>query len=120
MQWLKKLESWEEDQSDIFKIGEDKFRLIKSDSESVERGNNEYVNTLTISEVKESDAGMYYCFVRNIIGYRYKNAYLTVLSRKFIIINHPTCIIANKFCFNIFRENSSQFQLYIIVIFVVY
>ncbi len=45
-------------------------------------GKDEYLNKLVISEATESDAGMYYCFVKNPIAYKFKNAYLTVVPSK--------------------------------------
>ena len=48
----------------------------------------EYVNELEISQAEESDAGMYYCFVTNVFGFKYKNAYLEVIPNKKFI--HPT------------------------------
>ena len=104
IKWLKKLEQFERDEEDlegeIVDIGENnKFRVIhdnnyieeEADSFAIaeydgRRGKRvgrtmttEYTNILTIEDASEADEGMYYCVVTNTIGFKYKNAYLTVV-----------------------------------------
>ena len=43
---------------------------------------------MEIPRAEESDSGMYYCFVTNAFGFKYKNAYLEVIPSK--EISHPT------------------------------
>lgn len=97
IKWLKKLDTWEAtemikdsnglvEREDIFDLGEDnKFRAIRTSGENVQKGKNEYLNQLVIPKATEADAGMYYCFVTNNIGYKYKHAYLTVIPGKTLI-----------------------------------
>ncbi len=95
VKWLKRLEEGDEEalkatSSDIFDMGQDKFLIMAGVDESVRTGTDEYLNRLVISDASEADAGMYYCFVTNTIGYKYKNAYLTVLPSK-------SPLVENKF-----------------------
>ena len=48
----------------------------------------EYVNELEIPRAEVSDSGMYYCFVTNAFGFKYKNAYLEVVPVN--VISQPT------------------------------
>ena len=80
VKWLKRLEAWEYDKKDSIEIGKEKFRVIQHEK-NVVVGKDEYVNQLVIQEASQADAGMYYCFVRNPGGYKFKNAYLTVISK---------------------------------------
>jgi hypothetical protein len=84
IKWLKKLETWEyeaaassEDAADVIDLGSEKFVVIQKSSEDVNSA-GEYVNRLEIPRAADADAGMYYCFVTNSWGYKFKNAYLTV------------------------------------------
>ena len=79
VKWLKRLEAWENNQDSIA-VGEEKFRVIKHD-ENVVVGKGQYMNQLIIQDASQADAGMYYCFVTNPRGYKFKNAYLTVISK---------------------------------------
>ena len=73
---------------DIIDIGHDKFHVIPQQGEDQilpdpdNSGRNEFVNKLVISEASEADGGMYICFVKNQVGYKFKNAYLTVVPSK--------------------------------------
>ena len=49
---------------------------------SAEAGKDEYVNRLEIPNADASDAGMYYCFVTNLKGYKFKGAYISVIASK--------------------------------------
>ena len=44
-----------------------------------------YLNKLTISNIKSSDAGNYICLGANTMGYNLRFAYLTVLPSEFHI-----------------------------------
>ena len=73
---------------DIIDIGHEKFHVIPQQGEVQsfpdpdKSGRDEYINKLVIAETNEADAGMYICFVKNQVGYKFKNAYLTVVPSK--------------------------------------
>lgn len=88
VKWLKRLESWEyveyQDSSDIIDLGPEKFRVIHQPHGGdlpVLSDSNEYVNKLVIPEADANDSGMYYCFIKKPVGYKFKNAYLTVMPK---------------------------------------
>ena len=51
--------------------------LISASEEGVE-----YLNTMIIDAAVPTDAGTYYCFVKNPLGYKFKGAYLNVIPSK--------------------------------------
>merc|ERR1712117_201200 len=76
---------------DIIDVGNEKFVVIqKSSSDDVvsTMQPGEYVNELEIPRAEVSDSGMYYCFVTNAFGFKYKNAYLEVVPVN--VISQPT------------------------------
>jgi hypothetical protein len=76
----------------VIDIGQEKFHVIPQQGEVQvipdpdKNGRDEYVNKLVIPETGESDGGMYICFVKNPVGYKFKNAYLTVVPSKIFFI----------------------------------
>ena len=95
VKWLKRLEAWEYDQKDSIAVGEEKFRVIKHDDNLVV-GKDHFVNQLIIQDVTQADAGMYFCFVTNSRGYKFKNAYLTVLSKYRSLVSLRDWIIVSR------------------------
>ena len=96
--WLKQLEQSSPEfggkgGGSIIDLGKDKFKILEQrkpdDAEgrqsfvntliSASEEGVEYLNTMIIDEVVPGDAGTYYCFVKNPIGYKFKGAYLNVL-----------------------------------------
>jgi len=98
IKWLKKIEYETTDSGtavgkypDIIDVGNEKFVVIqKSSSDDVvsTMQPGEYVNELEIPRAEVSDSGMYYCFVTNAFGFKYKNAYLEVVPVN--VISQPT------------------------------
>ena len=98
--WLKQLEHTNPEFGDnmgggsIIDLGKDKFKILEQrkpdDAEgrqsfvntliSASEEGVEYLNTMIIEGVVPADAGTYYCFVKNPIGYKFKGAYLNVNS----------------------------------------
>jgi hypothetical protein len=68
----------------VIDINQDKFYVIPQQSDVQvfpdpdNSGRDEYVSKLVIGEATEADGGLYICFVKNPVGYKFKNAYLTV------------------------------------------
>ncbi len=97
IKWLKRLDASkgidlaQQQQSggdpEVIKVGEDSYRLIhttSSSSSSEQLVEGQYVSQMELVSVQPEDAGMYICFVTNLMGgFNYKPAYLTVLSSKF-------------------------------------
>ncbi|GAB6031437.1 Fibroblast growth factor receptor-like 1 [Chamberlinius hualienensis] len=75
IQWLKKVD--DDSHQDGIEFGGNHFKVLKP-SEVVEREEGLYLNKLMLTEVKESDSGMYVCLAANTMGYSYKEALLTV------------------------------------------
>jgi len=87
VKWLKKLDkesmAANTNSDDIFDVGHDgRFRVIRRPlgaTEAIAPG--KYVDRLVIASADSNDAGAYYCFVTNTIGYKYKSAFLSVLPK---------------------------------------
>ncbi|KAG8189013.1 hypothetical protein JTE90_014527 [Oedothorax gibbosus] len=85
IQWLKKIEdselqNFQNQQHEILTVQGENYRVLQS-SEVIEKPDGSFLNKLTIPEVYESDSGKYICLGANSMGYSYRSAYLTVLSR---------------------------------------
>lgn len=84
VQWLKKIN--EEDlenhaeNKNIINVQNEYFRVLKS-TEVMERPDGSFLNKLLIVEAKEQDSGKYICLGANTIGYSFRSAFLTVLSK---------------------------------------
>ncbi len=64
----------------VFDVGTDeKFRMVRAVEEAKSLSAGRYVDVLVFDETDAADAGLYYCFVTNKVGYKYKSAYLNVL-----------------------------------------
>jgi hypothetical protein len=64
IKWLKRLESTDTSGADTLNVGHERYRILDADQD-VSTGNDEYLNKLVLEDVRESDAGMYICFVTN-------------------------------------------------------
>lgn len=77
---------------EVITVGEDSYRLIDtgSSSSSEQLAEGQYVSQLELASVQPEDAGMYICFVTNIMGgFNYKPAFLTVLSNTDTVFDSP-------------------------------
>ena len=96
IKWLKRLSAGAPAAADTLSVGSERYRVLDSAPSnnvvdnlkvnsvhkinSVGGSNSEYLNRLVLENVRESDAGMYICFVTNS-GFgplTYKSAYLKV------------------------------------------
>ena len=105
--WLKQLEHPSEVGSSqgsgsIIDLGTDKFKILEQQKGtgglaggdaperqtfvqtliSASEEGVEYLNTMIIDAAVPTDAGTYYCFVKNPLGYKFKGAYLNVIPSK--------------------------------------
>ena len=81
IKWLKRLSAGAPAAADTLSVGSERYRVLDSSPSNVDdvdvnsnlhsnnihksNSNNEYLNRLVLENVKESDAGMYICFVTN-------------------------------------------------------
>jgi len=101
--WLKQLEHPSEVGSSqgsgsIIDLGTDKFKILEQQKGaggldapdrqtfvqtliSASEEGVEYLNTMIIDAAVPTDAGTYYCFVKNPLGYKFKGAYLNVIPK---------------------------------------
>ena len=97
IKWLRKLEDHADDDAgggasgggEVFNIGNDnKFRVLKTNSENIDKGGDVYLNRLAIADAGDADAGMYICFVTNSIGYKFKSSFVNVIRSEWKIIRY--------------------------------
>lgn len=94
VKWLKKLDPRERySDIEIITVGEESYRIIESlgiNPSMSDIKKEVYVSQLELVNVKPSDAGMYICFVTNIMGgFNFKPAYLTVLASNESMFESP-------------------------------
>ena len=78
IKWLKKENPGAPADMYTITVGEDKYRVIHT-GEDIPVSTGEYLNKLVINNAKESDSGLYICFVTNSGGsFNYKPSYLRV------------------------------------------
>ena len=81
IKWLKRLSAGAPAAADTLSVGSERYRVLDSSPSNVDdvdvnsnlhsnnihksNSNNEYLNRLVLENVRESDAGMYICFVTN-------------------------------------------------------
>lgn len=86
VQWLKKVnpESFEGGKipNKTIPIGNQHYRRVETAAPVVAKGGNTYLSKLTIVRAVPEDAGIYACLGANNLGYDYREAHLTVLSRR--------------------------------------
>jgi hypothetical protein len=58
-----------------------KFMVLKT-GEVLARKDGSYLNKLVIPNASEDDSGLYVCLGTNLMGFNYREAYLTVLPGK--------------------------------------
>lgn len=79
IQWLKRVESNEENRyNSTIEVGDHRFVVLPT-GEVWSRPDGSYLNKLLITRAKEEDAGMYICLGANTMGYSFRSAFLTVL-----------------------------------------
>lgn len=64
IKWLKRLQPSEPQSENELTVGDERYRILSTNREE-EVGNDEYLSKLILHQVKESDTGMYICFVTN-------------------------------------------------------
>ncbi|XP_045919503.1 fibroblast growth factor receptor-like 1 [Micropterus dolomieu] len=78
IQWLKRVESNEENRyNSTIEVGDHRFVVLPT-GEVWSRPDGSYLNKLLITRAKEEDAGMYICLGANTMGYSFRSAFLTV------------------------------------------
>jgi Immunoglobulin I-set domain/Immunoglobulin domain len=126
IKWLKRLEPREvalssgSSGTEVITVGEDNYRLIESGgsgSSSSEplAAEGQYMSQLELAAVQPEDAGMYICFVTNIMGgFNYKPAFLTVLNTnnnsEFLFIFVVSLVDTGNFFLIVFGVNSFEWN----------
>ena len=120
IKWLKRLSAGAPAAADTLSVGSERYRVLDSapsnnvvdnlKANSVHKtnsgGNSEYLNRLVLENVRESDAGMYICFVTNsgFGALTYKSMNLRVVKGKKTVNVNPT----NDINRNTNNKNSSH------------
>ena len=93
-QWLKRVENpaLVKNRNNTIDVAGQKFIVLKT-GEVWNGPDGTYLNKLIIQHATEADAGMYICLGANTIGYSFRSAFLTVISRKFVIIDVYTILM---------------------------
>lgn len=80
IQWLKRVEPHNAYlyANATIDMNGDKYVVIPT-GDALSRPGDLYMNKLVIPHATEEDAGMYICLGANVIGFRYKSAFLEVL-----------------------------------------
>ena len=104
--WLKQLEHPSElatnPAKNVIEVGSEKFKILGQSSPTSKAEQNilisasedpdgEYVNKLLIQTATPTDTGTYYCFVKNKMGYKFKEVYLSVIPSEFLILRRDLC-----------------------------
>ncbi|XP_063601609.1 fibroblast growth factor receptor-like 1 isoform X2 [Penaeus indicus] len=66
----------------VYQLGERPFKRVEGAGAVVAKGDRIYLSKMTISNATPSHAGVYACLGLNTLGYSYKEAHLTVLSKE--------------------------------------
>ncbi|CAG0915668.1 unnamed protein product [Notodromas monacha] len=78
--WLKRLETRSEENkylNDSLPLRGERFRVLNTSSTSM-LGPDTYLNRLVVSHARRDDAGLYVCLASNVLGYSFRQAFVTV------------------------------------------